>query len=147
MAVLQSLLKTAKAIEAEVVKHVNDPKEHRRQKFAAAILDQINMLDGRTTKDARRRRKQPDGSYAQRDVKVKVKSWVSKESTVLTPKYGNSLLEFEKGKCALAVTAKSLPDVLKQLLAATQAGELDTILEKVAASRPKPKKKVRAVAA
>jgi hypothetical protein len=143
MAILQSLLKTAKAVEAEIVRHTNDPKQNRREKFMQALSDQLTLLtNASATKDARRRRKQTDGSYAQQDVKIKLKSWmkVKGDQTVMTPKYGNTLLEFERGRCALSMPSAKVPEVIKQLIQATNLGEMDAILQKAADARPKPKR-------
>jgi hypothetical protein len=144
MAILQSLLKTAKAIEAELPSRTsNDPVQSRRQKFIAAVQDQIALLDGSATKQAKRRRKQSNGEFKNVETQVKLKSWLTKDSTVLTPKYGGALLEFAQDKCALQVTPKTVEDVLKQLIAATQAGEMDPHLAKAAAARKRPQKKVK----
>jgi hypothetical protein len=146
MAILQSLLKTAHAIQAELPSRTsNDPMQARRQKFVSALQDQIALLGGTATKQAKRRRK-INGAFKNIVTDVKLKSWLSKDSTVLTPKYGGALLEFAQGKCALQVTPKTVEDVLKQLIAATQAGEMDPHLAKAAAGRKRPQKKVKQAA-
>jgi hypothetical protein len=72
--ILPSLLKQAHAIQVELVRHTTDPVVHRRGKFVAALKDQLTLLDNaKSSKSARRRRKQPDGTYAQTDVQIKIK--------------------------------------------------------------------------
>jgi hypothetical protein len=145
---LQSLLKQAKAIESELpsTTHV-DPIQHRRERFLQALQDQVGLLSNKTTKSARRRRKQADGSFAQTDVDVKVKSWThsnSKGELVLRPRYGNTDIEFAPGRTALLVgDAKRLPEVLRQLIAATTAGEMDELLTKAAGTRKRPVRRAK----
>jgi hypothetical protein len=149
--ILPSLLKQAHAIQVELVRHTTDPVAHRKAKFVAALKDQLTLLDNaKSTKSARRRRKQPDGTYAQTDVQIKIKPmWRedAKGNVILQPRYGNSNIEFEKGKVALMAGEKSkLSGVIKQLITAVEQGELDQLLAKASEGRKRPKSKVKQAA-
>jgi hypothetical protein len=81
----------------------------------------------------KRWKKTPDGSKALVDHPRRLKPWWKADEkgfVVLTVRSGFKILEFEKGKAAIAVgTVEKLEGVLTTLIAATRAGELDVFLE------------------
>lgn len=82
---------------------------------------------------SKRWRKTPDGSKALVDHCRRLKPWWKTDdegNVILTIKVGLRTLEFEKGKAGIAVGApERLESVLETLIAATQAGELDRLLD------------------
>lgn len=77
----------------------------------------------------------------------RMKPWWMKDASgaiTLVIRYGNKPFEIEKGKAAVEVgQMEKLPEVLKTLMEATRAGELDDLLAsgaKIRAAAFKPKK-------
>lgn len=144
MAILASLLKVARAIETKLPSRVSsDPREARRQKFAHSLNEQLMVAENAgAQKQARKRRKQPNGEFKNVEASLPIRSMFcqnSKGEWILSPRYGHQYLEFERGKCSLLVgDRKQLPEGLKKLIAATTAGELGDLLAK--ASQKKVKK-------
>jgi hypothetical protein len=72
--------------------------------------------------------------------KRKVRRWWREDITgnvLLTVKYGQKTIEFEKGKAAIALPAKeNVPEVLDILISAVRAGELDEQLNTMSKVRP-----------
>jgi hypothetical protein len=73
-----------------------------------------------------------------RELRKRVRAWWRTDPTgavVLTVRYGAKPIEFEKGKAAIAVGKKEkLIPTIETVIAAVQAGELDTVLEQMSKS-------------
>jgi hypothetical protein len=81
------------------------------------------------------------------DHRVKIRLWWTtdeKGQTVLLLKHGLKPLEFEKGKSGIVIGPREkLSEVIDAVIAATRAGELDTLLgQSKAANETAGKKKV-----
>lgn len=76
--------------------------------------------------------------------KRKVRRWWREDITgnvLLTVRYGQKTIEFEKGKAAIALPTKdNVPEVLDILISAVRAGELDEQLNTMSKARPVKRK-------
>ena len=73
-----------------------------------------------------------------------VKSWIKDDNT-LVPKFGITPLQLSPGKAGLSLgKASNAKDVWTKLLQATEAGELDGLLEIAANARGGKRKKLKA---
>ena len=117
-----------------VPKHAaNDPKQSRRNKLLAQLEQQRELARDENYVVRRQRwAKQADGSKQLVEQAKRVKRWWRTDgsgSIYLLVRYGNRLLELDKGKAAIAVGAKhNLVAVLDAVITAVQGGELDVVL-------------------
>ena len=117
-----------------VPKHAaNDPKQSRRNKLFTQLEQQRELARDENYVVRRQRwAKQADGSKQLVEHAKRVKRWWRTDgsgSIYLLVRYGNRLLELDKGKEAIAVGAKhNLVAVLDAVITAVQGGELDAVL-------------------
>lgn len=109
-----------------------DPVTIRRAKLVARLHDQQKLLTDPAHVRTTQRWADVDGERKLTTKSQRVTPWWGTDGsgrTFLVVKYGNRLVEFEKGKAAIALASKDeLPKTLETLIAAVQAGELDEIL-------------------
>lgn len=125
-------LKSLKFIEAPKLTK-SDPSEQRRQKLAAQLAQQKQMLtDPNFTVMQTKWTKDDTGAKVSKEVPKRLRRWwqeVGADNYVLVVRYGTKPIEFEKGKAAIAAVGKEgLVQVIDTLIAATKAGELDALL-------------------
>jgi hypothetical protein len=146
-----SLLKQLK-FSAAPVRGTPDPKIHRRARFMEHLEEQLAMADASLkgehfTKSRQKWMTDEAGNKTLVTRARRMKAWWTQDpvgAVTLVIRYGNKPFEIEKGKAAVEVGAKEkLPDVLKTLIEATRAGELDDLLASGAKTRAaafKPKR-------
>ena len=111
-----------------------DRKVHRRLRLIDRLEEQRRLAkDPSYTEVVKRTKVAEDGAKVTVDHARRVRPWWTTDATgsvMLTVRVGLQILEFEKGRSAIAVgSADGLDDVLATLIAATHAGELDGLLE------------------
>jgi hypothetical protein len=120
------------------------PEQHRRNKLVTALNEQKAMAEAsRDGKDLvvtkRRWAKAEDGTKQLVDAPKRLKRWWVNDSNgncVLAVRYGNKVLELEKGKAAIVVgKPDKLIPTIEKVIAAVNAGELDTHLAQVGMGR------------
>jgi hypothetical protein len=132
-----------------VPKHAaNDPKQARRNKLLAQLEQQRELARDENYVVRRQRwAKQADGSKQLVEHAKRVKRWWRMDgsgSIYMVVRYGNKLLELDKGKAAIAVGAKdNLVTVLDAVITAVRDGTLDAAIEAVSKSG-RPIKRVAA---
>jgi hypothetical protein len=119
----------------------NNPKLIRRQRLIERLNEQLQLAqDPNFTPTRKCREVAADGSRNLVEYSRSIKPWWVADANgnlVLTVRYGLKTLEFEKGKAGIAVGAQErLVPILKTLIAATAAGELDGLLEPQKATKP-----------
>ena len=116
------------------------PQQKRRNKLIAHLREQLAMAEaevaGRVHVVKKRRwERTQDGQKHLIEVDKRLKQWWKPQAdgkVLLTVRYGAKAIEFEKGKDAvLLADVKELAAVLPKLIAATEAGELDTHINAV----------------
>jgi len=123
-----------------VPKHAaNDPKQARRNKLLAQLEQQRELARDENYVVRRQRwAKQADGSKQLVEHAKRVKRWWRMDgsgSIYMVVRYGNKLLELDKGKAAIAVGAKdNLVAVLDAVITAVRDGTLDAAIEAVSKS-------------
>lgn len=141
MSILKSLAFTA------VSKARQSPVRVRRMQLVTRLQDQKALLADPGYVRTVKRWKIVDGQRVQVDHKIQIRPWWTvddKGQTVLLLKQGLKPLEFEKGKSGIVVGARDkLPGVIDAVIAATQSGELDVLLEqsKAVSQPPMTRKK------
>jgi len=132
-----------------VPKHAaNDPKQSRRNKLLTQLEQQRELARDENYVVRRQRwAKQADGSKQLVEHAKRVKRWWRTDgsgSIYMVVRYGNKLLELDKGKAAIAVGAKdNLVAVLDAVITAVRDGTLDAAIEAVSKSG-RPIKRVAA---
>ena len=132
-----------------VPKHAaNDPKQSRRNKLLTQLEQQRELARDENYVVRRQRwAKQADGSKQLVEHAKRVKRWWRADgsgSIYMVVRYGNKLLELDKGKAAIAVGAKdNLVAVLDAVITAVRDGTLDAAIEAVSKSG-RPIKRVAA---
>ena len=132
-----------------VPKHAaNDPKQSRRNKLLTQLEQQRELARDENYVVRRQRwAKQADGSKQLVEHAKRVKRWWRADgsgSIYMVVRYGNKLLELDKGKAAIAVGAKdNLVAVLDAVILAVSEGTLDAAIEAVSKSG-RPIKRVAA---
>ncbi len=126
-----SVLKTLNFIVAP--KRTNDPVQQRRLKLITQLEQQRSFADNPMfVFTTQRWRKGEDGSKRLVERQKRVKAWWRMDAAgqcVLTVRYGAKLIEFEKGKAAIAVGDKTnLVSVIDAVIAAVNGGELDAAI-------------------
>ena len=113
------------------------PAEQRRIKLVTKIEEQIALsqahLEGKqyiVSKPSWQRDEQGNKTRVQRERVVKPWFWNDGKQLSMVIRYGARPLELAKGKRALSIAdLKAVPDVLKVVISAVQAGELDNAIE------------------
>ena len=115
------------------------PEQHRRIKLVERLQEQKALLVNPNHQRTAPRWVERDGNRVREDQQVNVKRWWSQTpdgKVILMPKFGLRPIEFEKGKPGILLEKESqLGAALDNLIAATNAGELDPLLSK-AKSKP-----------
>lgn len=112
----------------------SNPTLVRRERMVARLEEQRQLArDPSFAPVSHKRKRQPDGSFVQIERRRLLKPWWRKDdagSLILTVRCGLRSIEFEKGKSGIVVgSEKDLDTVLATLVAAVNAGELDTMLQ------------------
>lgn len=123
----------------------NNPTLFRRERLLQRLEEQLQLAkDPSYAPFVKRWKNTDDGVKRPVEHIRRLKPWWRVDASgfvVLTVRYGFTLLEFEKGKAAIAVGAREkLEGVLSTLIAATRSGELDTFLDALS-KRDSPKAK------
>src|SRR5450830_232602 len=110
-----------------------DPVIARRNKLIVRLQQQIALVQDPQFTLTRQKWIADENEVKQlRELRKKVRAWWRTDSTgavVLTVRYGAKPIEFEKGKAAIAVGKKDkLIPTIETVIAAVEAGELDTVL-------------------
>ena len=139
-----SVLKTLNFVAAP--KRTNDPIIVRRNKLITQLQQQRALAeDPMFIAVTRRWRKGEDGGKRLVERQKRVKAWWSEDKLglcVLTVCYGAKLLEFERGKAAIAVGDNAnLIHTIDAVLAAAGAGELDAAITATQKTGQKPRAK------
>ena len=105
----------------------------KRNKLIARLLEQKLLIDNPSYIATEQRwQKTPMGDPVLVDVKRRVRRWCYQDaagSVFLVVRYGQKVIEFEKGKNAIAVGSKDkLLEVIDVLIAAVTNSELDDAL-------------------
>ena len=139
MAILKGLSFTAMPTFSHVT-----PEQQRRNKLIAALNEQKAMAEA--TRDGnefvvtkRRWAKSEDGTKKLVEAPKRLKRWWVSDANgncVLSVRYGNTVLELEKGKAAIVVgkNDKLIPTI-ETLISAVNAGELDPHLAQTGMGR------------
>lgn len=116
-----------------------DPVLQRRNKLVVRLQQQIALInDPNFTLSRQKWIADEHGVKQLRDLRKKVRPWWRTDVTgnvVLKVLYGARAIEFEKGKAAVAVGKKEkLIPTIETVIAAVEAGELDTALGQMSKS-------------
>lgn len=130
---------------APVPKNSFDPILNKRNKLITRLQDQKALLDNPLhCSIAHRWEITADGRKNLVERKRKVRPWWRQDITGkfhLLVRYGQKLIEFEKGKPAIiASSEEELPKIIDTIIIAIQSGELDDALAAVSKIRPMKKK-------
>ena len=132
MAILKSLNCVAMPAHSNA-----SPEQHRRTKLVGALNEQKAMAaadkEGREISVTRRRWAKVDGGEKKLvDVPKRLKRWWHNGADgkwLFAIRYGNKVIEIEKGKAAIVVGASDkLIPTIETIISAVQAGELDSHL-------------------
>ncbi len=144
-----TILKQLNYAALPAFKHMS-PEQHRRNKLVVALNEQKSIAEA--TRDGKefgvtkkRWATSEDGSKKLIEVPKRLKRWwVSddKGNCLLSIRYGNKVLELEKGKAAIVVgkNDKLIPTI-DTLISAVTAGELDSHLAQLGMGRAVKKAK------
>ena len=113
-------------------KTINDPVVRRRAKLMERLRLQMELFANPELKITQQTWQQtPDGTKQLLPRHKRIKRWWRTDhlgQTTLVIRYGAKPIEFAPGKTAIAVGDKQrVPEVLNAVLAATAAGELDSL--------------------
>jgi hypothetical protein len=126
------------------------PEQHRRNKLVSKLIEQRLIAeadrDGREPVILRRRWVTTDnGSKARLEVPKRIKRWWLNDMQgvcLLAIRYGNKIVELEKGKSAIIVEKPDqLVPTIEKIIAAINAGELDGPLSEMGHTLPLRKAK------
>lgn len=138
-----SVLQTLKLTQKPVVSFTAEAQ--RRQKLIVKLQEQLRLAESQLGGNKYVRMRwttiaDADGEPQRVQRAVRIRQWFSKDATgsvLMTVRYGKRLVEFSKGMNAIHVgDISALPNVITQLIAATEAGELDAQLAAIAADNP-----------
>jgi hypothetical protein len=120
------------------------PEQHRRNKLVSALNEQKAMaaahIEGRDLVVTKRRWTKIDGGEKTLvDVPKRLKRWWVNDANgncVISVRYGNKVLELEKGKAAIVVgKSDKLISTIETIISAVNAGELDSHLSAMGMDR------------
>lgn len=111
----------------------SDPFAARRRKLLLQLQQQKKLAGDPTYVEPRQKWiKREDGTKELVQQPKRVKRWWREDlagNTFLIVRYGNKVIEFDKGKSAIAVgKAENLAEVIDAVMRAVEAGELDAAL-------------------
>ena len=137
-----SVLKTLNFVVA--AKRSNDPVVLRRAKLLTQLQQQRSLAnDPMFVVVTQRWRKGDDGEKRLVERQKRVKRWWYVDvmgQCFLSINYGSKRLELDKGKTAIAVGGKdNLVSTIDAVIAAVQAGELDTVIAATQKMGQKPR--------
>ena len=117
-----------------------DPVAKKRNKLIARLLEQKLLIDNPSYIATEQRwQKTETGDPVLVDVKRRVRRWWYQDaagSVFLVVRYGQKVIEFEKGLNAIAVGSKDkLGEVIDVLIAAVTNSELDDVLRSMGFGR------------
>lgn len=106
----------------------------RRRKLIAKIDEQILLATDSNYKPTKIKWvRNEDGAERKLEIPKRVRLWWTENlggTTLLTIRYGNKVIEFEKGKNAIELTTKTeLEPTLQSIKKAVDKGEFDELLE------------------
>lgn len=124
----------------------NDPALKRRVKLLVQLEQQLQLANNPNyVVSLQKWRKQEDGSKLLVERQKRVKKWWVEDiagNMFFTVRYGAKLIEFEKGKAAIAVGDKdNLISVVEAVISAVRNGEFDALLAATQRVAQKPKAK------
>lgn len=118
---------------------------YKREKLIAGIREQINVAEARaagttyskTTQGKLRNRETGEIKVPEMLRYPRAWWWTGEDGKLyLTLKYGNRPLELQEGKFAFQLTANAdIAEALKRILQGVEAGEFDSVLEKLSYNR------------
>jgi hypothetical protein len=116
-----------------------DPVIHRRNKLIVRLQQQVQLAQDPNFSLTRQKWIADEAGVKQlREVRKKVSAWWRADATgavVLTVRYGAKPIEFAPGKAAIAVGKRErLVQTIETVIAAVEAGELDTVLGQMSKS-------------
>lgn len=119
------------------------PAEHRRAKLIRALTEQQALASAQIAGQEHRvmvqrweRNTEGTKTRVERAKRLKAWWWQEGDGLCLVVRYGARPIELVKGKRAIRIDKKDqLPEVIGTVMAAVQAGELDTAIEAVAGVR------------
>lgn len=136
-----SLTKSLRLVQAERPRHY-DPIATRRRKMIEKLDEQMSglMQEGEGMKPSRRTsrrvRDSETGMLVLRELDQVVKPWWWRDAQgkfFMQLRYGTRPIELVKGKPAIqAESREAMEQVLREIIAAVQAGELDAHLKETA---------------
>jgi hypothetical protein len=116
-----------------------DPAIQRRNKLIVRLQQQIALVkDPQFTLTRQKWIADETGVKQLRELRKRVRAWWRTDATgavVLTVRYGARVIEFAPGKAAIAVGKKEkLISTIETIIAAVEAGELDSVLAQMGKS-------------
>lgn len=125
-------------IVAQVAKRQQSKSEHRRAKLLEKLGDQLGMIEAQISGESftRMRRvwdKDDNGQRVLVDRAKRMRPWYWTSGAggcFFSVWYGSKVLELKPGMTAVSVAKlEELPDVIRAIIEAVQAGELDAQIE------------------
>ena len=115
-------------------RYSNNSFLNRRRKLIAKIDEQIRLATDSNYKPTKIKWVQnEDGTERKLETPKRVRRWWTEQqggTILLTTRYGNKVIEFEKGKNAIELSSKAeLEPTLQNIKKAVDNGEFDTLLE------------------
>ena len=131
--VIMALLNSLKLTPYEPTNRSNSFLK-RRRKLIAKIDEQILLATDSNCKPTKIKWvHNEDGTERKLEIPKRVRLWWTENlggTILLTIRYGNKLIEFEKGKNAIELSSKAeLEPTLQSIKKAVDNGEFDTLLE------------------
>lgn len=139
-----NILKSLSLSVIPIAQRMN-PEQHRRAKLISKLVEQKQIAqadhDGSEPSIMRRKWiKNEQGTKVLIDAPKRIKRWWINDAEgncVLIIRYGNKVIELEKGKAAIIVgKPDQLVPTLDKVIAAVNAGELDGHLVQMGLARP-----------
>jgi len=125
---------------AAAQKHVHSKTDHRRVKLIEKLDDQLAMAEALIKGEIYRKYKQVwiqneygDRVSHDREKRVRAWYWISAAGCYFSVFYGNRVMKLEGDNTAITVgTSDKLPEVIRTVIEAVKAGELDASIEEAA---------------
>ena len=131
-------------IIANPIHQAKTPIEQRRNKLIQKLQEQQSMAEAELGGNPYARLRwvtvpNVDGEPVRVQRPVRIKRWWQKSAAgqiVMTIRYGARVITIANGKAAIEIKSKDdLPNIIQTVIKAVDAGELDTQLTEIAASR------------
>ena len=125
---------------AAAQKHVHSKTDHRRVKLIEKLDDQLAMAEALIKGEIYRKYKQVwiqneygDRVSHDREKRVRAWYWMSAAGCYFSVFYGSRVMKLEGDNTAITVgTSDKLPEVIRTVIEAVKAGELDASIEEAA---------------